>query len=152
MDEQQEALEDLIETVTGVGYFLDENLRQQFFEATSVDLDPDDERLDVLAMFVIANAVLRRIADNREIEPSLAGPNLEKLEWTRELVATVARDTLAAMTAAPGGKTAWSGPDDEDLLSFAYATIASTHINGLIVALDTIAEEGVDVLGDGPVG
>ena len=152
MDEQQEALDELIETVTGVGYFLDENLRQQFFEATGSDLDPEDERLDILAMFVIANAVLRRVSENRELEPSLAGANIEKLEWTRELVRSIGQATLASLIADPGRKIEWASPDDEDLLSFAYATIASTHVNGLIVALDAIAEDGIDAGGDGPIG
>lgn len=152
MEEQSEQLDDLIEMVTGVSYFLDENLRQQFFEATGAELDPEDERVDILAMFVIANAVLKRISENREFGEQVIGENAEKLQWTRDLVRQMAQGTLTAIVNDPARRSTWQGPDDEDLLSFAYAAIAATHANGLIVALDLLAEQGLDAISGGPQG
>jgi hypothetical protein len=152
VDEQQEQLDDLIEMVTGVGYFLDENLRQQFYEATGAEIDPEDERVDILAMFVIANAVLKRISENREAGEMLVGGNAEKLEWTRNLVRQMAQGTLTTIVNDPAKGTTWKGPDDEEMLSFAYAAVAATHTNGLIVALDALAEGGIDSIQNGPLG
>ncbi|MGI9253438.1 MAG: hypothetical protein ACR2J8_06815 [Thermomicrobiales bacterium] len=152
VSELHEQLDGLIEMVTGVGYFLDDNLREQFFEANGVELDTEDERVDLLAMFVIANAVLQRVSEDAELSETLVGANAEKLAWTRNLVREMTQDTLKALVNDPERGTTWSGADDEDLLSFAYATVASTHLNGLVVALDTLADEGLDALSRGPLG
>ena len=138
MDEQQSGMEDLVSMVTEVAYFLDDNLQQQFAEATGSDLNVDDERLDVLAMFVIADAALERLADRELSGENGVSENAEKLEWTRKLIRERAKRTLNAIVGDQGLPEGWPGAGEGDLLSFAYATIASSHLNGLAAALDAL--------------
>ena len=141
-DEQQPGFEDLVSMVTEVAYFLDDNLQQQFSEATGSELDVEDERLDVLAMFVIADAALGRLADRDLSGGNGVGGNAEKLEWARKLLRERAQRTLNAIVGDQGLPKGWPGAEEGELLSFAYATIASSHLNGLAAALDAMAQLG----------